>query len=135
MSPRIHPIKFFHLFCVELLMGAFLGYAIYSFSVPSARDKEGAIEISRKVVRVVHKEVAKADGTGTPGDADGDGLPDTWENENVLDPNNPDDAASDFDQDGLSALQEYQNGKNHLGKWKLSQIEPPSGFVALLRWP
>ena len=40
-------------------------------------------------------------------DGDQDGLADTWEYENQLDFTDPDDAAADTDNDGLSNLQEY----------------------------
>lgn len=43
-------------------------------------------------------------------DSDADGLPDWWEGGFGLDANNADDAASDPDNDGLTALQEYQLG-------------------------
>jgi hypothetical protein len=45
-------------------------------------------------------------------DTDGDGLPDSWETTYGLNPNNPDDAGSDLDVDGLTALKEYQTGNN-----------------------
>ena len=45
-------------------------------------------------------------------DADGDGLPKWWEEENNLNDNDPTDAASDNDHDGLTALQEYNGGVN-----------------------
>jgi uncharacterized protein (DUF1800 family) len=45
-------------------------------------------------------------------DADGDGLPRWWEEENGLSDNDPTDAMSDADQDGLTALQEYNGGVN-----------------------
>ena len=41
---------------------------------------------------------------GSTADADSDGIPDQWEVEHSLDPTNPDDALSDFDNDGLTAL-------------------------------
>jgi len=43
-------------------------------------------------------------------DGDGDGMPDAWEIENGLDPNNPADAGSDADNDGLSNVEEYLAG-------------------------
>lgn len=45
-----------------------------------------------------------------PPDADGDGLPDAWENLYGFNPNGAGDAAVDFDADGLTNLQEYQKG-------------------------
>ncbi len=40
-------------------------------------------------------------------DTDGDGLPDEWELQNGLNPNDPNDASLDLDQDGLTNLEEY----------------------------
>ena len=47
---------------------------------------------------------------GPPGDSDADGLPDSFELANGLNPFSPLDAAIDADADGLTALQEYQHG-------------------------
>lgn len=49
-------------------------------------------------------------GIVTSGDADNDGLPDQFELDNGLDPNNPGDASGDLDADGLSNLDEYRRG-------------------------
>ncbi len=43
-------------------------------------------------------------------DWDGDGLPNQWELDNGLNPNNSADAAQDSDEDGLTNLEEYQAG-------------------------
>lgn len=40
-------------------------------------------------------------------DSDGDGLPDVWERERGLNPQDPDDAAQDNDGDGFTNLEEY----------------------------
>lgn len=46
----------------------------------------------------------------TSGDLDGDLLPDDYELANGLDPNDPIDAAEDMDEDGLTALDEFNAG-------------------------
>ena len=45
-------------------------------------------------------------------DSDGDGIPDDFELSMGLNPNNPVDAQEDFDRDGLTNLQEYQQGSD-----------------------
>jgi hypothetical protein len=62
-------------------------------------------------------------------DRDSDGIPNDWETVHSHNPDFSADAASDFDDDGLTALQEYQlwqrtSGKsgNPLGKWKNQEI-------------
>jgi protocatechuate 3,4-dioxygenase beta subunit len=45
-------------------------------------------------------------------DSDGDGMPDSWEIANGLNPYDPTDAGLDPDGDGLTNLQEYQLGTN-----------------------
>jgi len=47
---------------------------------------------------------------GPVADADGDGLPDVWEQARALDPSNPADASSDTDGDGQNALAEFKSG-------------------------
>lgn len=43
-------------------------------------------------------------------DADGDGMPDWWEIEHGLDPDDPDDRNGDLDNDGYTNLEEFLNG-------------------------
>ena len=45
-------------------------------------------------------------------DTDGDGMPDAWEIAHGLNPTDPSDATQDFDHDGRTNLQEYQDGSN-----------------------
>lgn len=47
-----------------------------------------------------------------PKDSDRDGMPDTWENVNGMNPTNCLDASADADSDGLANLLEYQSGTN-----------------------
>ncbi len=68
------------------------------FALISAR-KDGVIAARRVIVN-------------SSGDLDGDGLPDDYETENRLNPNDPVDALEDQDGDGLSALDEYNVGTN-----------------------
>lgn len=42
-------------------------------------------------------------------DSDGDGIPDQWETDHGMNPNDPTDALADFDRDDLNNLQEYQH--------------------------
>ena len=46
-------------------------------------------------------------------DSDGDGLPDEWEIQHGLNPNDPDDANIDSDNDGLTNLEEFDVQKIH----------------------
>lgn len=50
-----------------------------------------------------------ASGTA-PTDTDHDGMPDSWESANGLDPNDPSDRNGDADNDGYTNLEEYLNG-------------------------
>ena len=47
-------------------------------------------------------------------DTDGDGLPDSWELQNGLNPYDPFDALSDYDSDGRTAIQEFLDGTDPL---------------------
>ena len=53
---------------------------------------------------------APSAGRANGSDSDGDGMPNSWENEHELDPNSADDAALDADDDGATNLDEFRAG-------------------------
>jgi hypothetical protein len=95
---------------------------------------------------------ADLDGVGDNADLDddGDGMPDAWEEEYHLDPQDPSDALVDSDGDGQSNLQEYLLGSNPrddlsgfgLGAWlfdegagSLAGDSSPNGLDGSLNGP
>jgi hypothetical protein len=61
-------------------------------------------------------------------DTDNDGIPDAWETANHMNKDSPEDAAVDFDRDGLTSLQEYQlsllsKGTGVKGKWSATLVD------------
>lgn len=65
-------------------------------------------------------------------DTDGDGLPDTWEQQYGLDPSNPNDASADPDSDGYSSLVEFQEGTSPTSA--SSRPAPATNGTASLSW-
>ena len=82
---------------VDIRAGDYLWYA-------HMEDNQGGI--SGMIIRSVATLV----------DTDGDGLPDYWETQSGLDPNDPTDAAKDLNGNGISNLLEYQLGLNPADK-------------------
>ena len=68
-------------------------------------------------------------------DADGDGMPDVWEQQFGLNPANPDDASADADGDRLTNLQEFLSGtdpRSAASHLKLLGLSPDSVNGAVL---
>jgi hypothetical protein len=63
-----------------------------------------------------------------PGDRDHDGMPDQWEMDNELNPDNPDDRNGDSDSDGYTNLEEYLNSIVAFRDF----IHPPTNLLAEL---
>jgi hypothetical protein len=67
-----------------------------------------------------------------PNDRDGYTIPNDWETQFHHDPDKTSDAGSDFDNDGLSTVQEYQlylqtsgASGNPLDHWATETLQPP----------
>jgi len=65
-------------------------------------------------------------------DTDGDGMPDQWEIDNGLDPNDPKDADDDLDEDGISNLDEYLQGSDP--NVKETSVDDDDGGSNWLTW-
>ena len=94
--------------------GASLLTARTPASLPGARDIVVASGGETLRLREAFTYVA-APVPGTPGDSDGDGIPDWWELRFSLDPLDATDATRDSDGDGRSDLQEYQQDTHPRG--------------------
>jgi len=71
-------------------------------------------------------------------DSDGDDLPDTWENENGFDPNDPSDGLGDPDADGRPNGWEFENGSDpntYEGPSEPTLIAPIDGAEVNDEWP
>jgi len=89
-----------------------LGFS-YQFKVVQDTDGDGVDDASDAFPLDPTESVdTDGDGIGNNGDTDddGDGLPDAFEIDNGLDPLDSADASLDADNDGMSNLEEYQQG-------------------------
>ncbi|MEO7098045.1 MAG: hypothetical protein ABI162_01700 [Luteolibacter sp.] len=131
------PVRIFHASGSGILIGTLISVGVLQFQQSvqattagsSFRGNGSSTSASSPGVVVV---------PATADDLDGDGIRNTWETANCLDPSKSGDAASDFDFDGLTAKQEYDlsvqtNGQygNPLGKFQCSDISPPPDYTLL----
>jgi hypothetical protein len=129
-----YPVHLLHDLILGVLLGSFLVIGLQS----PPNDPPTLILKLDEEDTLVHEpdQAPTLPVVGSPGatdDSDGDGIPNDWETAHSHNPNNADDAASDFDNDGLTTLQEYQlwnriNGQagNPLGKWTQETIPMPN---------
>ena len=111
-------IRLTNYFLFGILGGGLLAWMLSSLDkedvqIPPTISRSETVESQRKQGGVMSAEALNS----TSSDTDGDGIPNTWELSHSLDPNDPTDASSDFDFDGLTALQEFQHGTSPLGVW------------------
>jgi hypothetical protein len=67
--------------------------------------------------------------TISPADTDRDGIPDAWETENGLDPEDPDDRNGDSDSDGYTNLEEYLDAAITWEPVGMEAYESHQGFI------
>jgi hypothetical protein len=129
-----YPVHLLHDLILGVLLGSFLVIGLQS---PPSDPPTLILKLDEQDMLVHEPDQPPTLGpVGSPGtteDSDGDGIPNDWETAHSHNPNNADDAASDFDNDGLTTLQEYQlwsrtNGLagNPLGKWTQETIPMPN---------
>ncbi len=128
------PVRFFHAFLAGAAVSLLAALAILQFE-----QHLQAAPIFRGHGAVTYVPLPHLLTTGTEpitaGDADRDGIPDTWETLYCHTGDTAADAGYDFDFDGLTEKQEYDlsvrtNGTygNPLGNFKLVPIPSPPGF-------
>lgn len=121
-----YPVRLLHYAELGVILGCLLVLGIHSIEKKSPRWD-----------RIVWEErvpepmpiTPPNPGEGENPDRDGDGIPNEWETTHSHNPDLAADAASDFDNDGLTALQEYQlwirtsgQAGKPLGNWQAKEI-------------
>ena len=136
------PGRLFHASLFGILLGALLATMIHGIQqrFQGPPKEPTVVEIDNDTPG--HTAPFASPGTPTGDDLDGDGIPNTWEEQFHHDPENFDDCESDFDHDGLTAYQEYElwlatNGVsgNPLGKWQWSEIPVPEELAGCWFYP
>ncbi len=115
------PIRLFHASLVGLVLGIILTLGVHFAGMRANAQGTGGGNTSQNQSSIV---------------TDWSSVPIDWKVMSHLDTNDPSAANSDFDNDGLTALQEYQLyvqtsgvSGNPLGKWKVEQISVPVQYA------
>jgi hypothetical protein len=92
---------------------------------------EGIIELSKQgIIANIDQVGGYPEYQGEPyADADSDGMPDDWETQHGLDPNDADDSAGDLNDDGYTNIEEFLNG--HDPRAEAATYQTPPGYVDL----
>ena len=93
----------------ERFLGSFTSEKrVFCISEACGRAMPETYDAAKNLVCVFCGVTQKVAQVAKPADADGDGLPDSWEKANGLNPADPDDAEADADGDDFTNLEEYQ---------------------------
>jgi outer membrane protein assembly factor BamB len=85
----------------ELILNLSKGEYIYYFQCDDMENRTNSVYTTNEF------KITVINSTDADLDSDGDGIPDLWEIDNGLDPQDPSDAANDPDNDNYTNLQEY----------------------------
>ncbi len=118
-----YPIRILHFAEAGAILGCLLALGIHSMKNQHARFER--VFSSDSNLTLPEPSPSNNAVEEVDSDYDADGIPNEWEVTHSHNPRSAADAGSDFDQDGLTALQEYQlslrtSGRsgNPLGQWK-----------------
>jgi hypothetical protein len=92
----------------------------YTVVVTNAANRVGVLSVGARLTVVP--------------DSDDDGLPDDWEMANGLDQDDPQDGSADPDGDGLTNLEEYIAGTNHLDEESYLKVDRVSAAGSATLW-
>ncbi|TWT91041.1 hypothetical protein Mal64_14400 [Pseudobythopirellula maris] len=90
--------------------------------------RSGEVTYKKGIITDIEQVGGYPEYRGEPyADADSDGMPDTWEKANGLDPNDAADAAGDLNNDGYTNIEEFLNGEDPRAEAK--QTPAPQPYV------
>ncbi len=118
-----YPVRLLHYAELGVILGCLLVLGVHSIE-RKAHRWESNVLLDKTVSPQSISHISKNSTDDDHFDRDRDGMPNDWELANSHDPDFAGDAASDFDNDGLTTLQEYQlwcrtsgQAGNPLGYW------------------